>query len=73
MCKQISRYNVPFIAFINKLDRTGANYVKVLDQIRTKLKLNAALLQIPIGKESNTVGLIDLISQKALYFKGSCG
>lgn len=71
--RQMKRYNVPCLAFINKLDRTGADYIKVLTQMRTKLKHNAAFLQIPIGKESATEGIIDLITRKALYFSGVCG
>lgn len=71
--RQMKRYNVPCLAFINKLDRMGANPKKVLQQMRTKLHHNAAFLQLPIGLESNTKGVVDLISQKAIYFEGNFG
>eukprot|EP01132_Coremiostelium_polycephalum_P003649 gene3649-4546_t len=71
--RQMRRYNVPRVVFINKLDRVGANPWKVIDQLRTKLNLNAAPVQVPIGLEHNLQGIIDLITGKALYFgeKGS--
>jgi len=71
--RQLRRYNVPFIAFINKLDRTGANLFKVRDQIAEKLGHNAVLLQIPIGLEEDFRGIVDLVSMKALYFDGPDG
>jgi elongation factor G len=71
--RQMTRYNVPRIAFINKCDRTGANPEKVTRQLREKLDLNAHLLQIPMGLESDLKGMIDLISQKAVYFEGPNG
>lgn len=71
--RQMKRYNVPCIAFINKLDRIGANPYKVVDQLRTKLRHNAALLQLPIGLEKNVKGIVDLIEQKAIYFEGVFG
>ncbi|XP_076636033.1 mitochondrial translation elongation factor G 1 [Colletes latitarsis] len=71
--RQMKRYNVPCLAFINKLDRMGANHKRVLSQLRGKLHHNAALLQLPIGLEGNHVGIVDLITQKALYFEGDYG
>ncbi|MCF7858695.1 MAG: elongation factor G [Candidatus Cloacimonetes bacterium] len=71
--RQLKRYKVPHIAFINKLDRTGADPEKVTDQLRDKLDHNAVLMQIPIGLEENFEGIIDLISHKARYFTGPKG
>ena len=71
--RQMKRYNVPAIAFINKLDRMGANPYRVLEQLRKKLKHNAAFLQLPIGRESDTKGLVDLIHERAIYFEGPSG
>jgi len=71
--KQLKRYRVPCLAFINKLDRAGANPFKVKDQINEKLGRRAALLQIPIGLEDKLQGVVDLIRMKAFYFDGSNG
>jgi elongation factor G len=71
--RQMTRYNVPRIAFINKCDRTGANPEKVTEQLRSKLDLNAHMMQIPIGLESELSGMIDLITMKAVYFDGDNG
>lgn len=71
--RQMRRYNVPRLAFINKLDRAGANPFRVLGMIKDKLKLNAAMAQIPIGLEDQHVGIIDLVNQKAYYFEGEGG
>ncbi len=71
--RQLKRYKVPHIAFINKLDRTGADPEKVRDQLCEKLDHNAVLMQIPIGLEENFEGIIDLISRKARYFVGPKG
>jgi elongation factor G len=71
--RQLRRYDVPFIAFINKCDRTGANPVRVRDQIEEKLGHNAVLMQLPIGLEDKHIGLVDLVKMKALYFEGTFG
>ena len=71
--RQLKRYNVPRIAFINKCDRTGANPYRVTTQLREKLGLNAVLLQIPIGIEDRLQGVVDLITMKAMYFDGENG
>ncbi|KAL8505357.1 hypothetical protein ACS0TY_016555 [Phlomoides rotata] len=71
--RQMRRYEVPRIAFINKLDRMGADPWKVLNQARTKLRHHTAAVQIPIGLEDDFKGLIDLVNMKAYYFHGSNG
>jgi elongation factor G len=71
--RQMKRYNVPRIAFINKCDRTGANPYKVKDQLVNKLGHNAVLMQIPIGLEDKLEGVVDLITMKAVYFDGPEG
>ncbi|NXQ52644.1 EFGM factor, partial [Anthoscopus minutus] len=71
--RQMKRYNVPFLTFINKLDRMGSNPARAVQQLRSKLKHNAAFVQIPIGLEGNFKGIIDLIEEKAIYFDGEFG
>ncbi|XP_069752858.1 elongation factor G, mitochondrial isoform X2 [Narcine bancroftii] len=71
--RQMKRYGVPFLTFINKLDRLGANPSRALEQMRSKLNLNTAFVQIPIGLESNLKGIIDLIEERAIYFDGQFG
>ncbi len=71
--RQMRRYNVPRIAFINKLDRSGANPTRVTQQLRDKLRHNAVMMQIPIGLEDQHQGVIDLVSMKAIYFEGDLG
>ncbi len=64
--RQANKYKVPRIAFINKMDRTGANFLRAVEQIKTRLKGNAVPLQLPIGAEDNFKGVIDLIKMKAI-------
>ncbi|GAB4333835.1 MAG: elongation factor G [Desulfobulbaceae bacterium] len=71
--RQMTRYKVPRVAFINKCDRTGANPGRVTQQLRDKLGLNAVMLQLPIGLESDLQGVVDLVSMKAVYFDGDQG
>jgi len=71
--RQLKRYHVPRIAFVNKCDRTGANPFKVRMQLREKLGLNAVMIQIPIGLEDKLEGVVDLIAMKAVYFDGDQG
>lgn len=71
--RQMKRYNVPRISFINKMDRAGANPDRIVDQIRSKLKIAAAAVQIPIGAEENFAGVVDLVEMRAIYNKGFRG
>ena len=71
--RQMRRYKVPRLAFINKLDRSGANPYKVSEQLREKLKLNSVMMQIPIGVEADHQGVVDLVTMKAIYFDGDNG
>jgi len=71
--RQMRRYKVPRLAFINKLDRSGANPRRVVEQLREKLKHNAVLMQIPIGLEQDFQGLVDLVTMKAYTFEGANG
>lgn len=71
--RQMKRYNVPRVAFINKLDRTGSNPDKVIEDLKERLKLNAAAVQIPIGLEGDHKGVIDLVREKMLIFEGDNG
>jgi elongation factor G len=71
--RQMKRYKVPRIAFINKLDRAGANPYRGAQQIREKLGLNAYMVQLPIGLEDRFQGVVDLITMKAYYFDGANG
>ena len=71
--RQMNRYKVPRIAFVNKCDREGADPHRVGDQLREKLGQNPVLLQLPIGLGNEFEGLIDLISMKAIYFEGEFG
>ena len=71
--RQMSRYKVPRVVFINKCDRTGANPERVANQVREKLGLNAVMMQIPIGLEGDLEGVVDLVKMKAIYFDGENG
>ena len=71
--RQMRRYGVPRIAFVNKCDRSGANPARVAGQLREKLKHNAVLMQIPIGLEDKLEGIVDLVTMKAFRFEGPNG
>lgn len=71
--RQMRRYNVPRVAFINKLDRPGANPFRVTEQLRDKLKHNAVMMQVPVGLEAQFEGIVDLVTMKAIYFDGANG
>ena len=71
--RQMRRYNVPRVAFINKCDRSGANPFKVCDQLRDKLAHNSCMVQIPIGLEDQLEGVVDLVEMKAYFFEGDMG
>ncbi len=71
--RQLRRYKVPLIVFINKLDRIGANPLQVKDQLQDRLGHNPVLMQIPIGLENKNEGLVDLVTMKAVYFDGDDG
>lgn len=71
--RQMKRYKVPRIAFINKMDRAGANPFRVMEQLREKLNHNAHAITIPIGAEAEFQGVVDLIEMKAVYFDGDNG
>ncbi len=71
--RQMRRYAVPRVAFINKMDRAGADAFKVTEQLRDKLKHNAVLVTLPIGAEDRFAGIIDLLTREAIYFDGDNG
>jgi len=71
--RQMRRYRVPRIAFVNKCDRVGADPLRVRDQLRERLGLNPVLLQLPLGLEERFEGVIDLIEMRALRFTGDAG
>ncbi len=71
--RQMRRYEVPRIAFINKLDRMGANPWKVIESIKRELRLPVAALQIPIGLEDHFEGVVDLITRESIRFEGEKG
>ncbi len=71
--RQMRRYNIPRISFVNKMDRAGANPWKAIDGINQKLKIPAAALQVPIGMEDEFKGVVDLIRMRAVYSEGENG
>jgi len=71
--RQMRRYHVPRLAFVNKMDRVGADPLKVVRQLRERLGCDAVLMQLPIGREADFAGVIDLISMQAMYFDGAKG
>jgi elongation factor G len=71
--RQMKRYEIPRLALVNKMDRVGADPYRVVKQLKEKLDCDAVLMQIPIGKEVNFEGVVDLIEQKAIYFDGDQG
>ena len=66
--RQANKYKVPRLAFVNKMDRSGANFFKVVDQMKTRLRANPVPIMIPIGAEDNFVGVVDLIKMKAIIW-----
>lgn len=71
--RQMKRYNVPRIAFVNKCDRQGANPLKVCEQLREKLNLNSVMMQIPVGIAEEHNGVVDLVKMRAFTFSGENG
>ncbi|TVP65977.1 MAG: elongation factor G, partial [Leptolyngbya sp. LCM1.Bin17] len=71
--RQANRYSVPRIAFVNKMDRTGANFFKVYDQLRDRLGANVVAVQIPIGAEADFQGVVDLVSMRARIYHDDLG
>ena len=66
--RQATKYKVPRLAFVNKMDRSGANFFKVVDQMKTRLKANPVPVVIPIGAEDTFTGVVDLIKMKAIIW-----
>jgi len=71
--RQADRYSVPRIVFVNKMDRTGANFYKVHGQIRDRLRSNAVPIQLPIGSEDTFKGIVDLVKMKAYFYRNDSG
>ncbi|BBP03290.1 elongation factor G 2 [Sulfuriferula plumbiphila] len=69
--RQANKYGVPRLAFVNKMDRTGANFLKVYEQMRLRLKANVVPIQLPIGAEEKFEGVVDLVKMKAIYWDDS--
>jgi len=66
--RQANKYHVPRLAFVNKMDRQGANFLRVYDQIQTRLKAKPVVIQLPIGAEENFQGVVDLVRMKAIFW-----
>ena len=66
--RQANKYKVPRLAFVNKMDRIGANFFKVVDQMKSRLRANPIPIQVPIGAEDNFLGVVDLVAMKAIYW-----
>ena len=66
--RQANKYKVPRLAFVNKMDRTGANFFKVVEQMKLRLKANPVPVVIPIGAEENFKGVVDLLKMKAIFW-----
>ncbi len=71
--RQADRYSVPRIAFINKMDRTGSDFFEVIDQMHKRLGANVAAIQLPFGKESDFIGVVDLVEKKLVLYKDDLG
>ena len=71
--RQADRYNVPRIAFVNKMDRTGSDFFEVIDQMHKRLGANVAAIQLPFGKESDFKGVVDLVEKKLVLYKDDLG
>ena len=69
--RQANKYKVPRLAFVNKMDRVGANFFKVYDQMKSRLKANPVVIQVPIGAEDKFAGVVDLVKMKAIYWDDS--
>jgi elongation factor G len=69
--RQATRYNVPRMAFVNKMDRTGANFMRVVEQIKERLGARAVPIQLPIGAEEDFEGIVDLVRMKAIYWNSA--
>ncbi len=71
--RQADRYHVPRLAFVNKMDRTGADFYAAVDQMHKRLGANVAPIQIPVGKEANFSGLVDLVDKRLIHYKDELG
>ena len=71
--RQADRYRVPRMVFVNKMDRTGADFLKVYGQIKDRLRANAAPIQLPIGAEGDLIGIVDLVKNRAFIYKDDLG